>query len=591
MSRIVSSAAARRFKTAIASETNNIQKMSERFIAESNDYLIRRISQGTYDSSLGEDPIVNVRYSTAPIEETGYIDLLTTGDVEEDMVGRGCNGENEDFTTQVNRRGAPGCNLAGQTIHGGYDQFFRTIKGKAFETEVVCALDLIQKMHYNAYLAMIRNDLPKRAMEQFGYSLERNVIDLARYNTSVVEGFTFSAGAFPAIPQGMLDLATIRRVFTIMEAQGWTGAREVTTSVEAFENMKLNYKRNTGLEMTTSVVSGETHFLDKDTTVVSWAGITWVLLKNPTRGYLETVNGNLQFRAVRPTKPRIGTGAGIVTDVNEDYFNCRTVCNGQSHELFEIGYYIHPLAAQRQSFAVPAVANKSFPNARYNFEVDMIDGPYVPCNVDNLKFYYRLKHAYGFQSTMPETMGACIYRIQPDIIYINTPCCDTACPGDEITMAPANPQPTSDCIQDDIETEDVAFIAARLPEPTEDAPLPAPAAGTIRFRNTAITTNTAAGTVRVEVERIGGVDGAATVTLDNHNGTALSGTDYTNFAATLLSWADGEAGVKFVDVTILPGGAGDVAFTVARTLPVGAAWQGATSATITIEPAPVCPEV
>lgn len=591
MSRIVSTAAARRFKTAIAAETNNIQKMSERYISESNDYLVRRIPQASYDTSLGEDPIVNVRYSTAPIEETGYVDMLTNGDVEEDMQGRGCNGENEDFTTMVNRRGAPGCNLAGQTIHGGYDQFTRTLKGKAFETEVMCALDLIQKMHYNSYLNMIRTDLPKRAMEQFGYSLERNVVELARYNTSVIPGFTFAAGEFPAVPVGMLDLATIRRIFTIMEAQGWTGAREITTSVEAFENMKLNYKRNTGLEMTTTVGSSETHFLDKDSTVVSWAGITWVLLKNPTRGYLETVNGQLQFRPVRPIKPRVGTGAGIVTDVNEDYFNCRTYCNGQSHELFEVGFYVHPMAAQRQSFAVPQVANKSFPQARYNFEVDMIDGPYLSCNVDNLKWYYRLKHAYGFQSTLPEAMGAVIYRIQPDIIYINTPCCDEPCDGTPITIAPPNASPTSDCIQDDIETEELAFIASRLPEPTEDDPLPTPTAGTIRFRNTDITTRTDAGTVRVEVERIGGVDGAATVTLATAAGTATAGADYTTVGATVLSWADGESGVKFINVPILSGGAGDVAFAVNRTSPVGATWQGATGSVVTIDLAPECPEV
>lgn len=437
----------RRMKTAIATETGNIQGMSERFIAESNDYMIRRIPQRSFDASLGEDPI-KVRYSSAPIDDRPYLCMLSQGDSAGTMPGVTCDGSTTDLNTTINNRGSFGCHIPGQTIHGGYDVFTRVLKGKAWETEPVCIMDLILKAHYNEYIRMLRMDLPKRATEQFGYSLERNVIETAKYNTSVLPGLTLNAGSFPAPPSGTLDLGTVRRVFQILEAQGWTGPREITTSQEAFETMRLNYKNNTNLDIQTTVGSSETHFIGDDVKVVNWAGINWVLTKTPTRGYLRDNGAGWDFVPVRPTRTRVGTGGGVVVDVNEDYFNCTTFCEGQTREIFEVGFYIHPTAASRESFAVPQVADKRFSNNLFNFEVKMIDGAYLPCNEDNLNFYFRMLHAYAFESTMPELMGAILYRVQPDVIYINHPVCDpdtTPSFAGEVVPAQPNPVVHDDC--------------------------------------------------------------------------------------------------------------------------------------------------
>lgn len=573
-------------KTAIAAEVGNIQGMAERFIAESNDYLINRIPQRQYRPELGEDPI-RVRYSTAPIEEREYAEILVTGEENGSMAARNCNGDDAEIAASINKRGAYGCNLPGQTLHGGYDVFQRVLKGKAYETDPVCVLDLILKAHYNDYIRMLRNDLPKRAVEQFGYSLERNVIEFGQYNTSCVNGFVFSNGNFPAAPQGCLDLGTVRRIFSILEAQGWTGAREVTTSHAAFETMRLNYKKNTGLELQATLASSDTQFLDNDAQVVDWAGIRWVLLKRPTRGYLVDVNGGKQFIPVRPTIARAGTGQGVVVDVNEDYFNCHTYCDGERRELYEIGFYIHPTASSRESFAVPQVADKRFSQNLFNFEVRMVDGAFIDCNVDNLKFFFRLMHAYAFESTNPELMGAVIYRVQPDCIYVNEPCgCDRPDDTDPVDMAPAKPQQHNACSHDDANDDCSDEIAqAVLPAPTQDDPTPAPSAGTIRFVNTAIITETDAGTVKVWVERIGGVSGAASVELNTSDGTGVNATDYTDIAPTTLTWADGEAGRKSVTVPILPDGDGNKTFNVDRTSPVGASWAGPTTAVVTIDTA------
>jgi hypothetical protein len=581
-------AQARRMKTAIAAETGNIQGMAERFIAESHDYLINRIPQASYDNNAGEDPI-KIRYSTAPIEDREYVEMLATGEnAEGSMPGRDCTGAESSIDTSINNRGAFGCNLPGQTIHGGYDVFSRVLKGKAWETDVICALDLITKMHYNEYIRMLREDLPKRAVEQFGYSLERNVIEMGKYNTSILNGFTFAEGTFPAPPQGTLDLATVRRVFQIMESQGWVGPREVQTSHAAFETMRLNYKNNTNLTLEATLVSSETQYVGADEQVIDWGGIRWVLKNRPTRGYLRTTSTGYEFVPVRPIIARAGTGQGVVSDINEDYFNASSYCEGERRELYEIGFYIAPNAARRESFAVPQVADKRFSQSMFNFEVSMIDGAYLDCNVDNLKFFFRMLHAYAFESTNPELMGAIIYRVQPDIIYVNEPSNNRPedTDDDNVTLGGALPQQHNDCSYEDQTDDSEALAQAVLPEPTEDDPVPTPGAGQLRWYNAGpLTTEQDAGSIKVWVERIGGVLGAATATVGTVEGTATDPEDFTHTLAQVLSWADGEAGRKSITVPIVAAATAGSVFTVAKSAQTGASWTGATSVSITIDSA------
>ncbi len=172
-----------RLKTAIAEEVGNIQGMSERFIAEADDYLIRRIPDGSFDNRQGVEPR-KVRYSTAPIPDTEYVDLLTSGFQDDTMPTRdNCTGDPSDEDASIDKKGAFGCNLPGETISAGFDEFTRVLRGKAFQTEPACVMDLLLKEHYNEYIDMLRRDLPKRAQEQFVYSLERNVIDFGFFNT------------------------------------------------------------------------------------------------------------------------------------------------------------------------------------------------------------------------------------------------------------------------------------------------------------------------------------------------------------------------------------------------------------------------
>lgn len=575
----------RRMKTAIAEEVGNIQGMAERYIAESNDYLRQRIPQGSFDPSWGEDPR-KVRYSTAPIPDVDYVDLLVEGNEDMQFGGRDCNDQYEAVTALGDKRGAFGCNLPGTSISGGFDVFFRRLQGKAWQTDPMCAMDLLLKKHTEAYIAMLRGDLPRRAMEQFCYSLGRQVINGGRYNMSAVAGFSATAGAFPAIPTGTLDLGMVRRLFQVLRVQGWDGKAEVLISEEAFNQMRLKYKQNNSVELVATLESNETHHLGEDVTAYEWGGIRWVITDRPERGWLKkNANGSYSLVPVRPTVVRAGTGEGVVVDVNEDYFRGYTFCDGVKHALYEVSYFAHPRAATREAFAMPKVSGKAFSNTMFNFDVRMIDGAFIPCNEDNFKFYFRILHAYAFESLYPELMGAILHCVAPEPIYVNTPPSDPSVePTASITpQTPALPR-TDDCAksdkQDTCTSDQPGYL---LPEPTQTNPDPANIVGNLEFYNEGPLSTGPGQTVRIYVERVGGTLGAASVHLATVNGTASAGTDYTAETAD-LAWADGEAGRKFMDIPITPDvAATGKAFTVLRSSVTGATWTGGTSVTVEID--------
>jgi hypothetical protein len=577
-----------RLKTAIAAEVGNIQATAERYIAESSDYLRQRIPQSTFGNTWGEQPR-KIRYSTAPIPDADYVDMLVDGDSTQATGATDCLDAYSSLNALTNKRGAFGCNIPGQTIRGGYDVFYRTLKGKAWETEPCCAMDLILKFEYNDYINMLRTDLPRRAMEQFNYSLARNVIQGGRYNTSAVNGFITGNGFFPALPTGTLDLGTMRRLAQILRVQGWDGPFEVLISQTVFDQMRLNYKNNNGIDLIATPESNETHHLGEDVQVINWGGIRWVMTDRPDRGFLKpNADGTYTLVPVRPTTTRLGTGGGVVVDVNEDYFNCYTICEGVRYEVYEVSYYVHPRAANRQAFAMPQVANKSFMNNLFNFSVRMIDGAFIPCNIDNFKFLFRLLHAYAFESTYPELMGAVVHRVAPEQIFLNTPTCNSEGTPTPATVNPYIPVPIrSNGCNDDDRTDDCAYNAPGwlLPQPTEQNPDPANVVGELEFYNEGPLITGQNQTVRVYVERIGGTLGAASVHLATADGTAAAGTDYTAENAT-LNWADGEAGRKYLDVPISAVVGTGKSFTVVRSSATGSTWNGATSVTVTIDNIP-----
>lgn len=582
-----------RMKTALLEETGRIQAITERYLEEASDYLFQRIPEASYDTSAGEAPR-KVRYSTAPIEDRGYASIGVEGNTTGNMVGRGDDGTNQNYTVPVDRNGSFACNIPGQTIYAGYDVFGRTLQATAFETPVTCAMDLISKEHVPDYFRMLREDLPKRGMEAFSYELERQVINNGYHNTSVVQGFTTSRGHFPSIPTGMLDIGYLRRLFSILAAEGWTGRPEISCSRQAFESMRLNYKLQTGIRLEGTVVDNDTHLLGMDVVVMEFANIWFVLDDKPLRGYLQRSNDGDGYNLVpvRATKTRAGTGEGIVPEVNNDWYDGYTYVDGRREELYEVGFYVNPSAATRMPFAIPQLTDQNFDKTMFNMEVKLVDGAFIDCNVDNLKFYYRMLHAFGFESLNPERMGAIIYRFAPETIHIvGRP--DECNPTNltPVGIAPPEPMVHDDCsIQRCEDCDDVVQtpIDPRPDSYTADD-CQVTGAGFLRFRTCGpIDTYVGSPGLLIKVERFGGYDGAVAVDIDSANGSAVAGTDFTLVNET-LNWADGEGESKSFIIPINASGAGDTQFDITLSNPTGGSALAASDSgciTVTVDIAP-----
>lgn len=546
-------------KTAIAERIQEITGQSERWLKDSDNLITAVLPRGVFDPSKGPNPR-RLRYGFAPAEERAYNPLLVNGDVQGNMTGADCSGQDRQFDTTVNRTGAYGCDLPGQEIEGGFDVFSHELKGKAFETGWVCALDLLLKEAYNPYLEGLQKGLKREAIKHHGWALERDVINLAKYNTASVDGFIYENGRFPAAPTGGALYETFARQFALLQAEGWTGPKVVRgISREAFEFMRITYRSQKGYEVHVGPSSMETDSLPEGANAVEWNGINWIISDFPTRGYLRTNgDGTQTFVPVRPTQTRPGTGGGIVPDINPDYYNCRTFCDGISRELFEVAYVVHKDFAKVLSFSMPTVGGKSWSGQLFNLDLRLIDGPDVTnrfgvSNLDNFKFFVRALHAYSFEPGDPELAGAVIYRASPYNPNAVAPTCTTPAAGNAIDFAPAFPQQhdgTQYCGDNNAPVCDLASYPV-VPG-TQTAPCPGTdEEGLIKWVDCGPVTTDGGTVLRLCVERINGFNGPATIQVDTANGSATSGSDYTAIVAQILSWQDGEGGQKCVDVTIL----------------------------------------
>lgn len=582
-----------RLKTAIAERIQEIVSQEERWLADDDESFVKsRLPRGVYDPSHGPNPR-KLRYGFAPMEEREYLPILSEGKVSGSMHGRDCTGEDKSFSTEVDRTGAYGCDLPGQELHGGFDVFTYEVKGKAFETGWACAMDLLLKESYNAYLEGLQRALKKEAVRHHNWALERDVINLAKYNVSVTTGFTFSEGGFVQAPTGGLNLESVLRMFAVLHAEGWNGPQVVGgISQEAFEEMRRVYRSQKGYDIQTTPASMEIEYIPKGATAVEWAGITWVFARFPLRGYLRTVGGESEFVPVRPTITRTGTGGGVVSDVNHSYYDCKYYCDGQVNDLFEVAFVIHPTEfAKVLSFTMPNVAGKSYSNALFNLDLRMIDGPEVHQrfgvpNVDNFKFYFRALHAYGFEPVNPELAGAIAYRVSPHSPVAVAPTCNSVeNPGTAtLNIAAALPQ-EQDGVRDcgDPNAAECALASYPVfPKPTQEAPCATSSdPGDIRFADcSGISVVAGEGTLRVCVERVNGHAGAASVAITTTAGTATAGQDYTT-TATTLNWADGEGGLKCIDIPILAAATVGQVFTVDLSTFVGASEGDCSQVTVT----------
>ena len=107
--------------------------------------------------------------------------------------------------------------------------------------------------------------------------------------------------------------------------------------------------------------------------------------------------------------------------------------------------------------------------------------------------------------------------------------------------------------------------------------------GSVGLATTTASVDEAAGTLLVQVNRIGGSGGAATVNFSTSPGTALAGSDYTTTTGT-LNWADGDGTPKSITIPILDNALPEPSetFTVNLSNATGATLGANVTSTVTI---------
>ena len=112
---------------------------------------------------------------------------------------------------------------------------------------------------------------------------------------------------------------------------------------------------------------------------------------------------------------------------------------------------------------------------------------------------------------------------------------------------------------------------------------PAPSPGQLRFGSATFSGAENSGSISITVERVAGSSGQASVSYASSNGTAVAPGDYTAANGSLM-WADGEAGLKNFQLTVVADGVAEVDETVNLSLSnaVGASLGVPASAVVTI---------
>jgi hypothetical protein len=572
--------------------------VQQQILTGSPNYALSRIPEAKYNTGIGHNPRY-VRVRTTPPRRVAYQPMLPQGNQAYSVA----NPQTGELTSVQGDKTGRGCALPAETIQYGYDVRNRCLKGKAIEAGPWCIMDLLEKEAFKPLLQQIWKDLPRYGKEDFGRQLLRDVIEYSYSKYSIGDGFPTSTQQpyFPAVPTGGPSIGFLRRIESLMVAQGWSegadtpminGRRsiQVQMSREAIEWAISRRKTELGLTL-------DSRYTEDDKTfgkTVIYEGIQLIEAETPTRGYLLPVGGgSFEFVEIEPTIITTADGEGFWPIPNPEFYASHVSVGGQRLRVCEIGYIIHKRAMERQSLgAIPSVPGKTF-NRNFDFEVEPIPDYELAdrgCNKDGFWFGYRMLHAYAPLPKNPELMTAFIYLAPTNRYETVDPWNDISEPVlSPTSMAPLNDPKASSCVPCD----GIAGDEARDPtDPTCTDLFPANGVGVIRWKQSAYEVSEDGVTITVVAERIGGSVGAATVVTTTAEGTATSPENFSPSVGSAgagpwtktLSWTDGQYGPKTLVIPI-NGAVGDddgKQFTVTLSAPTGATLGSVTVTTVTI---------
>lgn len=531
--------------------------------------------------------------------------------VSGNMQGRTLSGQNGIFGTNLNSIDDNSChgfctiNFAQGYRRRGFEDY-----GIDVDTPIMCAreLDRLPRARIEGFFDGLRRQFTRFGFQNFDDNLLNLVIKNGEANASVQGAAEFSVtkGGWQAPPVNRLSVWFLleyrRYLMREMEMLDWTVPEDWLMEIEvpqedAFDAIQEHQiRRNSMLTGGVPMMNYQGKILEdprdklKGRSYVDYLGIRFLFNDRPIRGYFKqigTTGGqpNYQFTRVYHWKNVAGEEGGLVLDSNPAYDEARINVDGVFHDMVTLAPHIDPRSFIRYRLEKPLKPDGER-NMSVNYDVEVVDGAYIPNNIQNDKFGFAARHEFRFKTIYPEVSGVIAYRHGRLAGYVLPVVNSDLTPGPDRF---SGPEQFREC--DLIDPVTVANCAVCGEVPTSEGNCIAAGSAALGVIGLvpagAVLTDYlgAPSTVRIAVRRTGELARAASVNYTVTAGTATAGTHFTAVGSTVLNFAAGQE-YAFINVAIIGGTgnpASDVTCVVTISSPTGATLKtGATVTTITI---------
>jgi len=516
--------------------------------------------------------------------------------VSGNMNARAQTGSNGIFDTDINDFDDNACH--GQTVID-YSQGFRERGAKYFEnaliTPVKCVreFDRMAPRQIRAYFEGMRNQFTRYGVDNFAENLTNMVIRYGEANASVVAAnrFELTTGGFSAPPAYRMTISFLqsyrRRIMQLKRGRGKDVSDNWLLEVEMPEQdwvdavIKDGIERNpTGTVYNTTILTDELGKL-KGRNYSVYGGIKCYFNEEPIRGYFRlSGTGISRFVRVLPTINVVGEDGGVVSDYNYQYDNDSITIDGITYPMVTMMLHVDPDSFERMGLEKP-IKPVGEGNDSLNYNVKVVDGAYLDCNLHNDKFQLVGRHEFLLKLTYPEFSGGLVYRHgrRADYVLSVVPRIETSNATTTAFEQQFREQDIDACSQATCaQCDQVAGADLQCVDTAGNSVLTLSPAGA----NTAFVpgVNTS---VTLEVLRTGTTGGAVTVAYATSDGTATAASDYTAVSGT-LTWEAGDASPKSITIPFLAAATDGQTVVVTISGATGATiTAGAAIATLTIE--------
>lgn len=597
--------------SALYEEKKNITDIVHEDIRVSKRTVIRKIKDGgivARDSNqesiiIGAGKQAPMKYRNLDHEPR----LLVPGVME----GANASNRNGLFTTSVNAVDDNAC-------HGfctlKFNQGFRRRGFEDFgidiDTTIHCAreLDRQGRKYIEGFFRGFRDNFTQFGLDNFDFNLQNQVVEKGEANASVVGANSFSVtkGGWQAPPTGRITIAFLREyrdhIMAEMEILHMGVEEDWRLEIEMpmddwFDAVREEQIQRNGLSVGGFPMAEFEGKILKDPKdemrgrkFHDYGDIRCFFNSRPIRGFLKKIGvvaGQDQFEFVRIHHwlNNVGEEAGVVLRPNPAYREDSVVVDGVKYNVCTAIPHIHEKSFTRYRLQKPLnVEDKG--NMGVNYEVNVIDGAFIPNNVQRDKFGLAARHEFRLKTMYPELSGYILYRHGKQVIY-------------ELAVTPRNlvpgpqgfaiPEQFREC--DLIDPVTVANCAACGEVPTSGGDCIAAgsaALGVVGLRPAGAVATDFLGVSKVvtlTVRRTGELAKVGSVNYDVTAGTATAGTHFTAVGATTINFAAGQEFAS-IPVTILEGSGDpntDLTVVVTISTPVGVTLlTGSTVTTISI---------